>query len=236
MEIERDKIKKTFFGNYRPEEVDRLLNEMEELLRQQEEERAEEAALLEAEREETERLSAALRNLQETVERLVEENSGLEDLNKKLGEECAAREEEGRSLRGEMESLQFKMENMQTEMELANSQNSILSSRVARQRRELEEKDKLLLADPVGEANKRAEQIIQNAMETSKTMLDNAENMRSRALAAVRAAFFNTMSFRQNMEDRFVNLQNDLDQSMRTLRAIEAEDESKTPGYIQEKW
>ena len=30
------------------------------------------------------------------------------------------------------------------------------------------EKDQLLLADPVGEANKRADQIVQNAMEMSK--------------------------------------------------------------------
>ena len=101
--------------------------------------------------------------------------------------------------------------------------------------RELEEKDQLLLADPVGEANKRAEQIVQNATHMSKQMLDDAESMRARALAAVRAAYFNTMGFRQSLEERFFSLQNDLNQSLLTLRALEAENEPSDKDVIQEK-
>lgn len=70
----------------------------------------------------------------------------------------------------------------------------------------------------------------------SKQMLDDAESMRARALAAVRAAYFNTVGFRQSMEERFFSLQNDLNQSLLTLRALEAEDEPKDRDVIQEKW
>ena len=128
------------------------------------------------------------------------------------------------------------MESIRTELDLANSQTTILSDRIARQRRELDEKNKLLLADPVEEANKRAEQIIKNASTISQQMIDDAENMRSRALASVRAAYFNTVDFRKNMEEQFSTLQNDLNQSVRMLRLIESEDDSAIPDYVQEKW
>ena len=231
MGIEREKIKKTLFGNYKPAEVDELLSNAEQLLQQQEAE----AAQSRARAEEIERLNAELTELRRTAEQLQTENGRLEERGQKLYEECRSREEETHQLRGEMESLRGRMEELRTEIDLAGSQTAILSKRVARQRQELEEKDKLLLADPVGEASKRAEQIIQSATNISKQMLDEAEAMRSRALAAVRAAFFNTMGFRQTLEERFIALQNELDASMRTLRAIEVEDESNIPDYVQEK-
>ncbi len=131
--------------------------------------------------------------------------------------------------------MRAQLEDARTELELAKSQTTVLGNRVARQRRELEEKDQLLLADPVGEANKRAEQIVQNATHMSKQMLDDAESMRARALAAVRAAYFNTMGFRQSVEERFYSLQNDLNQSLLTLRALEAENEPSDQDVIQEK-
>jgi hypothetical protein len=128
------------------------------------------------------------------------------------------------------------VDEIRTELDLANSQTALLNKRLALQRRELDEKDRLLQEDPIGEANKRAEQILQAATNTSKQMIDDAEAMRSRALAAVRAAYFNTMGFRQNLEERFGTLQSDLDQSVRMLRLIETEDESEDPEFIQEKW
>ena len=236
MEFEQKKLTKTVFGNYRAAEVDSLLAEVTQHLQQQEAAQAEEASRVREELAQAESLAAELKALQEASERLREENSRLAERSRALYEECRTREAEEHSLRSELEKLRLEAEGVRTELDLANSQNAILDNRVARQKRELEEKDRLLLADPVGEANKRAELIVQNAMNVSKQMLDDAEDMRSRALASVRAAYFNAMGFRQSLEERFVNLQNDLDQSMRALRAIEAEGEHSAADTVQEKW
>ena len=228
MEIERNQIKKTFFGNYRAEDVDKYLDEAEHCLQTRQSERDEDAAKISAALSEVKKLSAELQQLQE-------ENLLYQDRSRKLSEECQARSEEAQGLREELEDARKEMEGIRTELDLANSQASILSSRIARQRRELEEKDRLLMEDPVGEANIRAQQIIDNAKNISKQIIEDAENMRSRALAAVRAAYFNTVGFRQNMEERFGNLQSELDQSVRMLRLIETEDEQAIPDFIQEK-
>ena len=242
MELERTQIQKTLFGNYKPAEVDSLLDRAEELLRQRESETAEETARADAQTQECERLAQQLAEqeqqlaaLRESVKLLSEENDRQEELTQTLCEACQRREEESRSLRDELADVRTQLEDARSELELAKSQTTVLGNRVARQRRELEEKDQLLLADPVGEANKRAEQIVQNATQMSKQMLDDAESMRARALAAVRAAYFNTMGFRQSVEERFFSLQNDLNQSLLTLRALEAENEPSDKDVIQEK-
>lgn len=229
MEIERNQIKKTIFGNYRAEDVDKYLDEAEQRLLSWKTERADEDAKISAARSEVDNLSAQLHQLQE-------ENLRYQERNQRLSETCASRSDEVRNLREELKDVRKQMESIRTELDLANSQATILSERIARQRRELDEKDKLLLADPVGEANKRAEQIVQNASNISQQMIDDAENMRSRALASVRAAYFNTIVFRKNMEEQFGTLQSELDQSVRMLRLIETEDESAIPDYVQEKW
>lgn len=229
MEIERNQIRKTIFGNYRAEDVEKYLDEAERQLQSWKTERADEAAKISAARSEVENLSAQLQQLQE-------ENLRYQERNQRLGETCESRSDEVRKLREELEDVRKQMESIRTELDLANSQTTILSDRIARQRRELDEKDKLLLADPIEEANKRAEQIIQNATNISQQMIDDAENMRSRALASVRAAYFNTIGFRKNMEEQFSTLQSELDQSVRMLRLIESEDESAIPDYVQEKW
>lgn len=229
MEIERNQIRKTIFGNYRAEDVEKYLDEAEKRLLSWKTERADEDAKISAARSEVEKLSAQLQQLQE-------ENLRYQERNQRLGETCESRSDEVRKLREELEDVRKQMESIRTELDLANSQTTILSDRIARQRRELDEKDKLLLADPIGEANKRAEQIIQNATNISQQMIDDAESMRSRALASVRAAYFNTIGFRKNMEEQFSTLQSELDQSVRMLRLIESEDESAIPDYVQEKW
>ena len=229
MEIERNQIRKTIFGNYRAEDVEKYLDEAERQLQSWKTERADEDAKISAARSEVENLSAQLQQLQE-------ENLRYQERNQRLGETCESRSDEVRKLREELEDVRKQMESIRTELDLANSQTTILSDRIARQRRELDEKDKLLLADPIGEANKRAEQIMQNASNISQQMIDDAENMRSRALASVRAAYFNTIGFRKNMEEQFSTLQSELDQSVRMLRLIESEDESSIPDYVQEKW
>lgn len=229
MEIERNQIRKTIFGNYRAEDVEKYLDEAERQLQSWKTERADEAAKISAARSEVENLSAQLQQLQE-------ENLRYQERNQRLGETCESRSDEVRKLREELEDVRKQMESIRTELDLANSQTTILSDRIARQRRELDEKDKLLLADPIEEANKRAEQIIQNATNISQQMIDDAESMRSRALASVRAAYFNTIGFRKNMEEQVSSLQSELDQSVRMLRLIESEDESAIPDYVQEKW
>ena len=229
MEIERNQIRKTIFGNYRAEDVEKYLDEAERQLQSWKTERADEAAKISAARSEVENLSAQLQQLQE-------ENLRYQERNQRLGETCESRSDEVRKLREELEDVRKQMESIRTELDLANSQTTILSDRIARQRRELDEKDKLLLADPIEEANKRANQIIQNATNISQQMIDDAESMRSRALASVRAAYFNTIGFRKNMEEQFSTLQSELDQSVRMLRLIESEDESSIPDYVQEKW
>ena len=261
MDFDRSRLRKTVFGTYRAAEVDSLLDAAEALLRQKDEERAraieertraveeqiradeeraraveEQARALEDGRagiEAAERLAVQMRKQKEEGERFAEENRRLAENNQRLNAECRERMETESRMREEMDNLRRELEDMRTQLDLANSQASILGDRVARQRRELDKKDELLLADPVGEATRQAEQIISNATDMSKQMLDSAEGMRSRAHAAVRAAYFNTMGFRQELDERFAALQNDLNQSIRLLRVIEAEEDNKT---LQEKW
>ena len=229
MEIERNQIKKTIFGNYRAEDVDKYLDEAEQRLQSWKTERADEDAKISAARSEVEKLSVQLKQLQA-------ENLRYQERNQRLSETCSSRSDEIRNLREELKDVREQMESIRTELDLANSQTTILSDRIARQRRELDEKNKLLLADPIGEANKHAEQIIQNASNISQQMIDDAESMRSRALASVRAAYFNTIGYRKNLEEQLGTLQRELDQSVRMLRLIENEDESTVPDYVQEKW
>lgn len=236
MELKRDQIKRNIFGNYPAEDVDRLLDTAEQLLRQKDEEQAAAEARVKEELADTRRIAAELKELQLDTARLQEENERLTERNLMLSEECRTREKEVHSLRMELDDLNVKMGEFQTELDLAKSQAAVLGSRVARQRRELEEKDKLLLADPVGEANKRAQQIVESATAMSQKMIDDAESMRARALASVRASYFNAMGFRQELENRYFNLQNDLDQSLRTLRGIEAEGDLQDPDNAVEKW
>lgn len=236
MELKRDQLKKNLFGSYPTEDVDRLLDTAEQLLRQKDEEQAAVEERGKKELADSRRIAAELKELQLDAARLREENERLTERNRMLSEECRTREKEVYSLRAEMDDYNKKMGDFRTELDLAKSQAAVLSSRVARQRRELEEKDQLLLADPVGEANKRAQQIIESATAVSQKMIDDAESMRSRALASVRASYFNAMGFRQELESRYFNLQNDLDQSLRTLRGIEAEGDFKDPDNALEKW
>ena len=236
MELERKQIKKNLLGNYRASEVDGLLDAAEQILRQRDAERAEAAERLNAEIAETEKLKSELREMRDLAERFQAENRHLEEQNQTLRDDCRLYEEKGQHFRSELDEIRRGLESLRTELDLSKSQALVLSGRVARQQRELDEKDRLLLADPVGEANRRAELIVQNAVNTSKQILDDAESIRSRAMASVRAAYFNSMGFRHELEERFATLQNDLNQSMRALRAIEAEEDFADPNVIQEKW
>jgi hypothetical protein len=65
-------------------------------------------------------------------------------------------------------------------------------------------------------------------------MIDDAENIRTRALAAVRSAYFNAMGFRQSIEEKFISLEHDLDQSLLVLRGMETESAKDAEDFIVE--
>ena len=111
---------------------------------------------------------------------------------------------------------------MREELGFAQLQSEQLGQRAASQRLEIERMEKMIEANPMADANLRAQKIVQEAVDASQKMLDDAENIRTQATAAVRAAYFNAMGFRQVIEERFVNLQHELDKSMGSLRMLQS--------------
>ena len=172
--------------------------------------------------------------LKTEAERLSKECDSLRAENNGQKEKLERQAGESEKIRIEMERVRMEIEGIRTELEMAQSQSQILGNRVARQRRELEEKDRLLQEDPVGDARQKAEQIISNATEISQRMIDDAENIRTRALAAVRSAYFNAMGFRQSIEEKFISLEHDLDQSLLVLRGMETESAKDAEDFIVE--
>jgi hypothetical protein len=58
--------------------------------------------------------------------------------------------------------------------------------------------------------------------------------IKMKALAAVRAAYFNAMGFRQTIEERFTNLEHELDRSMGSLRTLQIPGQSEPADYVEE--
>lgn len=232
-EKEQNRLKKSF-GHYRSSDVDLLLERMETEHRQELEALQAELTQMKSENEERDRLAESYDSMKTSSDRLQKLNSRLAEENDTLNAKLDAQTEETARLRGDLNSARQQVEELRTELDMIRSQAAILGNRIARQRKELEEKDRLLLQDPVGEANARAEQIVQNAMNISQKMIDDAENVRSRALAAVRSAYFNAMGFRQNIEERFIGLEHDLDRSLGMLRNIESSEASTVDDWITE--
>ena len=232
-ETGRQQLKKRF-GRYRAEDVDRLLDRLES-------ERQQEGNLFREERErwmtaqeQSARKEEEFDALKTEAERLSKECDSLRAENNGQKEKLERQAGESEKIRIEMERVRMEIERIRTELEMAQSQSQILGNRVARQRRELEEKDRLLQEDPVGDARQKAEQIISNATEISQRMIDDAENIRTRALAAVRSAYFNAMGFRQSIEEKFISLEHDLDQSLLVLRGMETESAKDAEDFIVE--
>ena len=262
--LDRKKLKKTF-GYYKAADVESYLDAAEEavsdwngqkskLTQELEETRREvesvknEAAHIAAELEKSKdsvRLlserSGELDLLQKQYETLSSRNEQLEDRNRELMQKLGEQLDEVRNLSWKLEDSRIELESVRTELGIANSQTAILGDRVARQQKELEERERLLQMDPVGEANERAEMIVQNAMKVSQQMLDDAENVRTRAFAAVRSAYFNTMDFRREIEGKFIQLEHDLDRSVGALRTIDVQDPEPdyapnfVPNYVPEE-
>ena len=232
-ETGRQQLKKRF-GRYRAEDVDRLLDRLESERQQEENLFREERERWTTSQEQSARKETEFVALKTEAERLSEECDSLRAENNVQKERLERQAGESEKIRMEMERMRMEVEEIRTELEMAQSQSQILGNRVARQRRELEEKDRLLQEDPVGDARQKAEQIISNATEISQRMIDDAENIRTRALAAVRSAYFNAMGFRQSIEEKFISLEHDLDQSLLVLRGMETESAKDAEDFIVE--
>lgn len=232
-ETGRQQLKKRF-GKYRAEDVDRLLDRLESERQQEENLFREERERWMTAQEQSARKEEEFDALRTEAERLSKECDSLRAENNGQKEKLERQAGESEKIRIEMERVRMEIEEIRTELEMAQSQSQILGNRVARQRRELEEKDRLLQEDPVGDARQKAEQIISNATEISQRMIDDAENIRTRALAAVRSAYFNAMGFRQSIEEKFISLEHDLDQSLLVLRGMETESAKDAEDFIVE--
>ena len=232
-ETGRQQLKKRF-GRYRAEDVDRLLDRLESERQQEENLFREERERWMTAQEQSARKEEEFDALKTEAERLSKECDSLRAENNGQKEKLERQAGESEKIRIEMERVRMEIEEIRTELEMAQSQSQILGNRVARQRRELEEKDRLLQEDPVGDARQKAEQIISNAAEISQRMIDDAENIRTRALAAVRSAYFNAMGFRQSIEEKFISLEHDLDQSLLVLRGMETESAKDAEDFIVE--
>ena len=232
-ETGRQQLKKRF-GKYRAEDVDRLLDRLESERQQEENLFREERERWMTAQEQSARKEEEFDALKTEAERLSKECDSLRAENNGQKEKLERQAGESEKIRIEMERVRMEIEGIRTELEMAQSQSQILGNRVARQRRELEEKDRLLQEDPVGDARQKAEQIISNATEISQRMIDDAENIRTRALAAVRSAYFNAMGFRQSIEEKFISLEHDLDRSLLVLRGMETESAKDAEDFIVE--
>lgn len=232
-ETGRQQLKKRF-GKYRAEDVDRLLDRLESERQQEENLFREERERWMTAQEQSARKEEEFDALKTEAERLSKECDSLRAENNGQKEKLERQAGESEKIRIEMERVRMEIEGIRTELEMAQSQSQILGNRVARQRRELEEKDRLLQEDPVGDARQKAEQIILNATVISQRMIDDAENIRTRALAAVRSAYFNAMGFRQSIEEKFISLEHDLDQSLLVLRGMETESAKDVEDFIVE--
>ena len=232
-ETGRQQLKKRF-GKYRAEDVDRLLDRLESERQKEENLFREERERWMTAQEQSAKKETEFDALKTEAERLSEECDSLRAENNGQRERLERQTGESEKIRMEMERMRMEIEEIRTELEMAQSQSQILGNRVARQRRELEEKDRLLQEDPVGDARQKAEQIISNATEISQRMIDDAENIRTRALAAVRSAYFNAMGFRQSIEEKFISLEHDLDQSLLVLRGMETESAKDAEDFIVE--
>ncbi len=246
--MKKHKEFRKFLGRYKAAEVDRYLSELDQEMESQEAKLEERRRAAEQEsqsfREQAERERQEKAALGEQLGRAAEVHridqmnaemlrKEIRNLEKRLAgasEENRKCLSENRRLQAELEEARRKQENMKEELSFAQLQAEQLGQRAASMKKEIGQLEKMIESNPVGEANQKAQKIVQEAVDTSQKMLDDAENVRSQATAAVRAAYFNAMGFRQVIEERFVNLQHELDKTMGSLRMLQSPGEY--PVYV----
>lgn len=168
---------------------------------------------------------------EESLAVLRKQNETLTVQSRKMGRKQRADAETIRDLREQLERANQDLDGLRDELSASRYQTEFLGQRVANQKSAIESIEQMMRGDQIGEASAKAQQILQEAVLTRQKMLEDAEEIRAQALASVRAAYFNTMGFRQEIEERFVNLQHDLDQSMGSLRTLQMADPS-VPGMM----
>lgn len=238
--MNRQKEFRKLFGRYKASEVDRYLLELgqetekrmagienlrqaaeqeSQMLRTQAEKERQERATLEeklgqaAEERRLEQMNAEM--LRKEIRTLEKQLAGVREEKQK----CLS---ENRRLQTELEKALQQQDALREELGFAQLQSEQLGQRAASQRLEIERMEKMIEANPMADASLKAQKIVQEAVDASQKMLDDAENIRTQATAAVRAAYFNAMGFRQVIEERFVNLQHELDKSMGSLRMLQS--------------
>ena len=110
-------------------------------------------------------------------------------------------------------------EELRMNLDRANDRNRVLKSQVEQLEAELREYEALMTDQSLRDAQKRAQKIVQDALDQSSKIIDDAENIRARAFAATKAAYFNALMFRQQLAEQFSSIEQNLDNSLGILRA-----------------
>ena len=111
------------------------------------------------------------------------------------------------------------MEELRMNLDRANDRNRVLKTQVEQLESELREYEALMTDQSLRDAQKRAQKIVQDALDQSSKIIDDAENIRARAFAATKAAYFNALMFRQQLAEQFSSIEQNLDNSLGILRA-----------------
>ena len=204
----------------RAEEADAQLSEMKARLS------AAEQRAVEAE----ERLGEMKSRLAEAEDRLKEQpqKSGQANAGSDAGKESFYREE-NRILREQLSQLRAAAasgsavdtdtEELRLNLDRANDRNRVLKSQVEQLESELREYESMMTDQSLRDAQKRAQKIVQDALDQSSKIIDDAENIRARAFAATKAAYFNALMFRQQLAEQFSTIEQNLDNSLGILRS-----------------
>jgi len=116
------------------------------------------------------------------------------------------------------------------------AENADLSERAERQKAELAQLNERvsqlseLLEDAqrkssevvLEEAARKANQIINRAVVSRDQMLSQANDQRTRLISACRAAYYNSLQFKQDLAEQFRRMEQDLDESIDVLRKMDA--------------
>ena len=165
-----------------------------------------------ADRQEMDRLKAAMEEMKAENERL--RSSALTG-GEQAGQQADAAAQNNRDLEEQLRLVQ-----QAYDQTLA--QNKVLFGRIEQQARDLKEYESLMSQKgSVVEAGQKAQAIIRDAIEQSGKIMDEAEHVRSRAIAATKAAYFNALLFRQQLAEQFTSIERDLDSSLGILRSMD---------------
>ena len=154
---------------------------------------------------------AVVQSYEKRIMQLEEELAGMRQYN---GQQLYTQDTALESLRANLDEAQRAYQEMV-------AQNQDLHVRIEQQAREISDLENEVQGNSVKDANQRARKIIQDALEESSRILDEAEMVRSRAFAATKAAYFNALMFRQRLAEQFTNIDQSLDDSLGILRSTD---------------